>query len=158
MQRGGLPGRRGVRGEDDLGDGRLGRRLHPPQQLGDPQVLGVDAVDGRQGPPEHVVEAAELVRALERDDVARLLDDAHERPVAALVLADPAARPLGQVEADLAEPDALLDLPDRGDERDCLVVLDSEQVEGQSLCRALADAREPAQLGDQALDRRRLHG
>ena len=61
-------------------------------ELGDLQVLGIDAVDRRQRAAEHVVAAAELVRALDRDDVAGLLDDADQRRVAALVEADPAAR------------------------------------------------------------------
>ena len=72
-------------------------------ELGDPQVLGVDAVDRRQRAAEHVVAAAELVRALDGDDVAGLLDDADRRRVAALVRADPAARAFGEVEADLAQ-------------------------------------------------------
>ena len=50
------------------------------------QVLGVDAVDRRERAAEHVVAAAELVRALDRDHVAGLLDDADQRGVAALVL------------------------------------------------------------------------
>jgi len=65
-----------------------------------------------------VVAAAELVRALDRDDVARVLDDADERAVPARVGADLAARALGQVEADFAETDAFLDLADRVGERE----------------------------------------
>ena len=55
----------------------------PRVELGDLQVLGVDAVDRRQRAAEHVVAAAVLVRALDRDDVAGLLDDADEAAVAA---------------------------------------------------------------------------
>src|SRR5215211_5928001 len=116
MQRRRLAGRRRVRGQDDLADGR--RRParaggNARVELSDLQVLGVDAVDRRQRPAEDVVAAAVLVRALDRDDVAWLLDDADEPGVAALVLTDAAARLFGEVEADLAEADALLDLPDR---------------------------------------------
>jgi hypothetical protein len=57
------------------------------------------------------------VRALDGDHVAGLLDDADQRGVAALVLADRAERALGQVEADLAEADPLLDVADRLRER-----------------------------------------
>jgi hypothetical protein len=64
-----------------------------------------------------VVAAVVLVRPLDRDNVAGLLDDADQRRVAALVLADRAPRALGEVEADLAEADALLDVADRLRER-----------------------------------------
>ena len=97
---------------------RIAARVDPGVELGDLEVLGVDAVDRRQRAAEDVVAAAELVRALDRDDVAGLLDDADQRRVAALVLADAAARALGEVEADLAQPDALLDLADRLGERE----------------------------------------
>ena len=73
------------------------------EQLGDLQVLGVDAVDRRQRSSEHVVDAVVLVRALHRDHVAGLLDDADQAVVAARVGADPAAGFVGQVEAHLAE-------------------------------------------------------
>ena len=90
----------------------------PAQQLVDPQVLGLDAVERRERAAEHVVEAAVLVRALERDHVDRLLDDADDGAVAARVEADRAELLLGQVAALAAEADALLDLLDRVRERD----------------------------------------
>ena len=131
-------------------------------ELVDPQVLGVDAVDRRQRAAEHVVAPAELVRALDRDDVAGLLDDADHRAVTPLVLADRAARPLGEVEADLAEADLLLDVADRVGERDRVLRRAAQDVEREPLRRARADARQLAELGDQALDgrsvdRRPLH-
>ena len=42
--------------------------------LGDAQVLGIDAVDRRQRASQDVVDAAVLVRALDRHDVAGILD------------------------------------------------------------------------------------
>jgi hypothetical protein len=69
------------------------------------------------------------VRALDRDHVAGLLDDADQGGVAALVEADRAARPLGPVEADLAEADPLLDVADRVGERVGVVGRRAEQVE-----------------------------
>ena len=45
-------------------------------ELADAQLLGPDAVDGRDRAVQHVVEAVELAGALDRDEVARLLDDA----------------------------------------------------------------------------------
>ena len=81
--------------------------------------------------------------ALDRDHVGGLLDHADQRLVAAGVLADPAARPLGEVEADLAEADLLLDLADRVGEAERVVVVGAQDVEGEPLRGALAD---PGQL------------
>jgi hypothetical protein len=105
-----------------------------------------------------VVAAAVLVRALDRDDVARLLDDADQAGVAALVGADAAARALGEVEADLAQPDLLLDLADGVSQRAGLLRIGAQDVERQPLGGARADARQLAELGDQALDGRRVQG
>jgi hypothetical protein len=98
------------------------------------------------------------VRALDRDDVARLLHDADQAGVTALVGADPAARALGEVEADLAQPDLLLDLADRVGEGVGVLGVGAQDVEGQPLRGARTDARQLAELGDQPLDRRRVQG
>src|SRR4029078_8283131 len=85
----------------------------PAEQLGDVEILRIDAVDRRQRAAQHGVAAVELTRALDRDDVARLLDHAERGRLAPRVLAD-AARRLGrEVEAHLAVADGRLDLPDR---------------------------------------------
>jgi hypothetical protein len=94
----------------------------------------------------------ELVRALDRDDVRRLLDDADEARVTPLVGADAAARAVGQVEADLAQADPRLDLLDRLRQRQRVLLGSAQQVEREPLRRAPADAGQPAQLGDQALN------
>jgi hypothetical protein len=150
-----LPGRGGVRGEHDLAHLAIRRAV---DELGDLQVLGIDAVDRREGAAQHVVEPAELVGALDGNDVAGLLDDADDRAVAPLVLADAAARALGEVEAHLAEADLLLHLADRvGEGVGALGVL-AEDVEGQPLGAALADSGKLRELGDQAVDGARVHG
>ena len=105
------------------------------------QVLGVDPVDRRQRPAEHVVAPAELVGALDRDHVAGLLDHADQVAVAALVLADAAGGLGGEVEADLALADRLLDLADGVGQRERLLVGGAQDVEGEPLRGALADAR-----------------
>ena len=64
--------------DDDLLEG-LARRVASSarvEQLADLEPLGPDAVDGRDGAVEDVVEAPELPGALEGEDVERLLDDA----------------------------------------------------------------------------------
>ena len=125
------------------------------EQLGDVEVLGVHAVDRRQRPAEHVVAAVELAGALDRDHVARLLDHADRGRLAALVLADAAGGLGGQVEADLALAHRLLDLADGVGERERLLVGHAQDVEGEPLSGALADARQARELGDQPVDRRR---
>ncbi len=156
-QRRRLAGRRRVRGEHDLADRRVGL-LHARVELRDLEVLRLDAVDRGERAAEHVVAAVVLVRPLDRDHVARLLDDADQRRVAPLVGADRAARALGEVEADLAEPDLVLDVADRVRERMRVLRRRAQHVEGQALCGAVADAGELAQLGDQALERRGEQG
>ena len=102
-----------------------------------------------------MVAAVELVGALDRDHVARLLDHADHGAVAALVLADPAARAHGEVEADLALGHGLLDLADRVGERERLVLRHAQDVESEPLRGALPDAGQASELGDEAIDRRR---
>ena len=102
---------------------------------------------------EDVVEAAVIrVRALERDDVDRLLDDADRGVVAACVEADRACLFLGQVPALAAEADALLHLVERGGERGCLLRRALEDVEREPLRGALADPGQACQLRDEVLD------
>ena len=84
--------------------------------------------------------------AVDPEDVEMLQD---------LVLADATARLVGQVEADLARADLLLDLADRVSQSAGILGIGAKDVKGQPLCRALPDAGQLAQLGDQALDGRR---
>ena len=142
VQRRRLPGRGRVGREHDFADGGLGR-LDARHQLGDPQVLRVDPVDRRERPAEHVVDAVVLVGALHRDHVAGLLDDADHLVLAPCVLADPAARLVGEVEADLAQADPLLDLDDRRGERGGVLGRGAKDVEREPLRGAVAD---PGQL------------
>ena len=147
------------------GHGRVGRQEHlghtagldSRDELGDPQVLGVDAVDRRERPAEDVVEAAVLVRPFQRDQVGRILDHADQRPVAAGVGADRAQRPLRQVAALGARPDPLLHLADRVGQREGVGLRGLEQVERQPLGRAPADAGQAGELDDQVVDRRGVH-
>jgi hypothetical protein len=82
------------------------------------------------------------VRALDRDHIRGLLDHADRLAIATLVRADPAHRAVGQVEARLAQADALLDLLDRVGEREGLLVAGAQDVEGQALRAAAADPGE----------------
>ncbi len=111
----------------------------------------------RQRPAEHVVQPAELARALDRHDVGRLLDHADDRRVAARVGADRAQLALGEVEALPAEADLLLDVDDRRRQGEDLVGPELQHVEREPLRGAGADAGELGELRDQALNRGRIH-
>jgi len=127
-------------------------RLDPPEQLVDAQVARLDAVERREGAAEHVVEAAELRRPLERDHVNRLLDHADERVVPACVEADCADFFFGEVPALAAETHAFLHLFERRRERERFVLRPLQDVEREPLRRALTDPGQPRQLGDEVLD------
>ena len=92
--------------------------------------LGVHAVDRRERAAKHVVDAVVLVRALHRDHVAGLLHHAHQAAVAAGIGADRAQRLVCEVEAQLAQPDLVLDLADRLSESSGIVVGCAQNVEG----------------------------
>ena len=129
--------------------------LDPAQQLVDAQVLGLDAVERRERAAEHVVEAAVLGRALERDQVDRLLDDADDRVVAPRVEADRADLLLGEVAALAAEADALLHLVIAVGERERLLLRHA----GGGGTRAAAPCAlpmpgQPRQLRDEVVDGR----
>ena len=103
------------------------------QELADPQAVGPDAVDRRDRPVQDVIEALELARPLEREDVERLLDDAQARLVAARVPADRAERGVADVEAPIAEHDLVADVDQRRRQRPGLRVGRAQQVVGQAL-------------------------
>ena len=151
VEGGGLAGRGRVRRDHHLAD--AGAVVHAAEQLSHVKVLGIDAVDRRQRPAEHVIAAMELPGALDRDHVARLLDHADGGRLAPLVLADAAAWTRGEVEADLAVADGRLDLPDRVGEPERLLLGDAEDVEREPLRGALADAGQASELGDEPVDR-----
>jgi len=96
----------------------------------------------------------ELAGALDRDHVARLLDNADRGRLAALVLADAAGRLRGEVEADLTVADRRLDLANRVGKRERLLLRRAEEVEREALRGALPDAGQTRELGDQTVDRR----
>src|SRR6266511_2003343 len=123
--------------------------LDPSDQLVDAQVLGVDAVDRGERAAEDVVEAAELARPLDREEVDWLLHHADERVVASRVPADRARLFLCEIAALVAEADPLLDVLDRGGERERFVLWALEQVERKPVGRARPDAGKARELRDQ---------
>ena len=79
------------------------------------QLLRADAFDRRDRTLQHVVATAELAGALDRDDVARLLDDADDVRVAPLVATERAELAFGEVVATPAPRHAVLGVDDRGE-------------------------------------------
>jgi hypothetical protein len=131
--------------------------LDATDQLVDAQMLRLDAVERRERAAEHVVEPAELAGPLDREQVDRLLDDADQRVVTSRVAADRADVFLGEVPALVAEADALLDLLDRRRERERLVLRPLQQMEGETVRGARADARQARQLRDEVFHSRTEH-
>ena len=127
--------------------GRLARRVRvgrdnqlccaftsdPLQELGYPQVLGLDPVQRRQGPAEDVVEAAVLIGPFYRADVVGVFHDADHGLVPTGVAADLTLLGLGQVEAAPARFDLLLDLLQRLGEPYGVLFLAPDDVEGDAL-------------------------
>src|SRR3712207_6229875 len=70
VRRSGLAFQVRVRGQDDLGDRAVGE---PGHQLPDAELVGADALDGRDRAAKDVVAAPELAGPLDRDDVLGLL-------------------------------------------------------------------------------------
>ena len=154
VHRGRLALERRVRREDDLLD-RVAvalRVIGAGEQLPDLETVRPDAVDRRDRAMEDVVEALELGRPLEREDVERLLDHAQLEHVARLVAADRAERRVADVEAALAEHDLVAHGDERRGERPGIRVGGAQEVVGQALGGLGPDARQARERLDQASD------
>src|SRR5690606_28654596 len=143
-----------VRGDDDLADRPVVAAGH---ELTDAQVVWADPVDRVDGAAEHVVLPAELAGALDGDDVLGLLDDAQDVVAAARVGADPAALPLGDFAADLAEPDLALHLGERVGQALHVGGVRRQDVERDALGALRPDPGESTELVDEVLHRAFVH-
>src|SRR5262249_15880414 len=102
---------------------------------------------------QHVVATTELVRALDRDDVARLFDDTHDVRVASLVTTERAQLAFGEVVTTPAPRDALLGFDDRVREPPRVFGRGLQEVEREGLRRLGADAGQPPEFVDEGLHR-----
>ena len=100
----------------------------------------------------------ELARLLHRHDVAWVLDHADRRPVPAVVQADRAQLALGHVEAADAQRHALLHGHDGIGQAQGVLGRHLEEMESDALGRLGTDARKPAELVDEGLQRTREDG
>ena len=106
---------------------------------------------------KHVIPAAELAGALHRDDILGLFHDADDRLVPARIAADAALHVLGNVEAGLTELHRVLDQLQSCGEPEYVVRLGGQDVKSKPLRTFRPDARQPAELVDQVLDRTFVH-
>src|SRR6266568_646086 len=143
-----------IGGQDHLADIAV---CEPGHQLGDPQVLGSDAVHGADRAAEHVIPAAKLADLLDRRHVLGLLHYADHRRVPAHVQADSALVILGDVAAGAAEFHLLGHLDERRREPADVLRADRQQVKRDPLRALRADTRKLAKLVDQVLDDSFVH-
>ena len=113
----------------------------PADQLGDAQVVGTDALERRQQAVQHVVAAAEVPAAIDRDQVRRRRDHADRVGLAPRVAAQRARIVLGHVHADRAQPDLVGDIEQRLREIADLLAVAAHQVKREPRRGLLADAR-----------------
>ena len=97
------------------------------------------------------------MRALERHDVDRLLDDTDDRAVAPRVRAHLAELFLGEISALAAEANSSLDLLDRAGELNGILGAGGEKVKREPLSGPATDAGKLRELGDEILDSRAEH-
>src|SRR5690606_594438 len=69
------------------------------EQRGDVQLVRADAIQRRQAPAQHMIQAPVLARSLDGTDVRRLLHHAEDRRITARTAADFAERILGVIAA-----------------------------------------------------------
>src|SRR2546429_9708503 len=119
--------------------GRLAT-LEPYQEFLDLEVVGADAVEGRESTEQHVVAPTVLACPLHRQEVVRFLDDTEQLRVARGIGADPAGILIGDVEAGATGHDPVLHREERFGELAHLLDGALEQEEREPLGRLRPDA------------------
>ena len=104
---------------------------------------------------QHVILPLKLARGFDADDVVRLLHHADHFRVAAAVAAILAQLARGDVVADAAQAELILDVQDGLRQVLGVVAAGAQHVEGEALRRLLADAGKALEFRDQP--RERLH-
>lgn len=142
------PSMLGVGGQDQLFDAGIVLKAH--DELLQVDILGADAVHGRNGSMEDVVLAVKFFDPLHGHDVPRAFHHADDVLAAAVVAADGAGILVGQIAADGAVAHGLFGVRDGVSQCLCLFIRQGQNVKGQSLRRLASDAGQLGQLVDQA--------
>ena len=131
---------------------RVRAGLHAFDEGGDVQLLRPAPVERRERAAEDVIQALEGAAALERPEVADILDHANQRPVACRVAAEGAGIGRIQVAAGRTRPDVLGRLlQGRGEgQHEGLRLLD--HLERRPARRARPEARQAGEQLDQAIE------
>ncbi len=115
--------------------------------------FGPIAVERRERPHQHEVQALVALRLLHHEEIARRLHDAQERAVAPGRAAQLAHRVLGKAVAFLAVPDFRENLRERAAQSLRARPVALQQVVGHALRRLGSHAGQAAQRGDQLFER-----
>ncbi len=134
-----------IGGHDNLFDGAAFEAFDETFDL---QLIGADTFERRQSPAQHVIDAIELPRFLDRLDVGRVFHDANNVLVTRRARTEQAGIAIGNVVADRAFAHAFLGLADRVGEGQSLGTIHAKQVEGEALRRFLADPRQSFEFLD----------
>jgi hypothetical protein len=150
VEAGGVALNAGGEGQDHFLHGHLALGGHPLHQRLNLEQLGADAVHRRDQAAQHVVGALELAGALHGQQVAGVGHHADLAGLALRVAADLTERLSGEVVTALALAHLAAGGQQGVGEGADLVLRLAQQVKGQALGRARADARQPLELLDQA--------
>ena len=144
---GGFPFDGGRGGEDNFVEfATVGAR----DEIAGAQMLGSDAVEGRERAVQDVEDAVPGAGLFDGADIGWLLDDAHQALIAGGAGAVEAGIDVGDVVADGTEAEALFDVADCGGKSYSILVIGAQDVKGEALRGFVADAGQLAQLFDEA--------
>ncbi|SPE30065.1 hypothetical protein SBA2_480006 [Acidobacteriia bacterium SbA2] len=136
----------GIGGEDDFFDFSA---ADPADQVGDAQLLGSYAVQGRNRAVEHVVDAVKMPRLLDCGNVGGFLHDADDLLIPGRAAAVDAGIDVGNVVADRAQTQLGLDVSNRGSEGFGVILARAQNMKGEALGALVADSRQLLEFVDE---------
>jgi len=146
----------GVEAQDDFADGCGagvgGGVFDALDEAGDGEVVGTDAFERADTAHEHVVEPFIHRGLFEGEQVFGLLDDEHDGAIAGCVIADGAKGAVGEVVAVLALAHGLFDVDDGLGKAHGGAFVGFQDVEGEALGTAAANAGKFGELSDEGVD------
>ena len=155
VEAGAIAFERGVEAQNDLADGRAPAvacgLVDAFKERGDGEVAGADPIERAEAAHEHVVHALVHAGEFEGEQVFGLLDDQHEAAVALVGAADGAGVAIGEVEADAAALHAVFHIGEGAGQVFGDGGLALEDVKGETLGGAAADAGQGGETVDQSL-------